>query len=476
MLTKIIYFLLISVSIINPQTLDNARAEKFIQALLDNEKTLSSFLSPDELAVSNRLGISYEGAANKFLISYEIDSAIAEEIKSGKFRYTYSVHNLEKDYSLLQISVPQKNYIREFYFKNGMMVSPPSYFASHWKTFDNGYFKFFISDTTLFNSYCAEALNEFVEETAKTLNYTEKDLELLKREKIFYYLCANEEEIKQLTGYAALGMYNLAYDYIITTYTCHYHELVHLLMNYKLKNIPLYTSPFLQEGIAVALGGRGGKAPGVILDMGAFLTNAGMLDYSFLLEKNRFQQMDASMSYAVSGLYNLFLLQILGADNYLKLYRKYSGRNNEELDIIEKDLPEQQSWKEFASQYKSPSLIIPNSPFDKEKQKIFARKFKIYEQGEYYVFQSKDTALINITFQFKDYRSRIYNEIRPGAVYNGEHYLITANESEISLYDLFANELIAKFVSSFTTESITANSANGYFTFAVKKDVFKYLL
>jgi hypothetical protein len=142
----------------------------------------------------------------------------------------------------------------------------------------------------------------------------------LKKEKIIYILCKDEDEIEKLTGYKARGMFNLAYDYVISTFNCHYHELLHLLMNYKLKNIPPYTHSFLQEGFAVSFGGRGGKEPEVILNLGCFIAESKFLEYKELLSLDKFRNFDVSMSYPLSGLYNNFIISNFGIDNYLKLY------------------------------------------------------------------------------------------------------------------------------------------------------------
>jgi hypothetical protein len=56
--------------------------------------------------------------------------------------------------------------------------------------------------------------------------------------------------------------------------------------------------------------------------------------------------------------------------------------------------------------------------------------------------------------------------------YNNEKYLITANENEIAVYNLFTNNLLANFVSSFSVPYKPANNQNGYYKFSIIKDVF----
>ncbi len=44
-------------------------------------------------------------------------------------------------------------------------------------------------------------------------------------------------------------MYVVSHDIVVSTYSAHFHELAHLLMNFKLKQPHLYTHPFFLEGL-----------------------------------------------------------------------------------------------------------------------------------------------------------------------------------------------------------------------------------
>jgi len=226
------------------QTLTNERAAQFINAMINNSDSLENFVLPEELAISKRLGISYEGIKNKFLISYEIPQQIIEEIKNNKVDYSLNINQLDDEFSLLHFEIKQMSY----YFKNSYLISPPYFFYKDWQKIESEHFIFYISNPINFNQYSINRLEEFISDIFSVLNYTEQEIQLLKKEKIIYILCNDEDEIKVLTGYKARGMFNLAYDYVITTFNCHYHELLHLLMNYKLKNIPLYTHPVAEFG------------------------------------------------------------------------------------------------------------------------------------------------------------------------------------------------------------------------------------
>jgi len=58
--------------------------------------------------------------------------------------------------------------------------------------------------------------------------------------------------------------------------------------------------------------------------MGAWLQKSGMLNVGDLLTKDDFSKTDPTMSYPLSGLYNLFLINELGVDKYLNVYKIFS--------------------------------------------------------------------------------------------------------------------------------------------------------
>ena len=193
----------------------------------------------------------------------------------------------------LTITIPTLNLKREYFLKDSFLFNSAYYHSRNWKTITTDHFKFFVSDETLFNDYSINLLENFINRMTEILSFTETERNQLKEKKIFYFLCKDEEEIQKVTGFATRGIFILAQDYVITTYNTHYHELLHFLINYKLRKLPLYTHPFLQEGFAVAFGGRGGLDAHTISEMGVFLIKSGFANYKELLSKLDFQKTDA---------------------------------------------------------------------------------------------------------------------------------------------------------------------------------------
>ena len=115
-------------------TFSNDSAAGFINALLKDRNNLNNFILPEELSISRRLGIEYTGVDNKCLISNDIDSSLREEINSKKLSFTYKLEKLNDDYSKLFFSIPSRKIIKEYYFKDSYLISPPYYLALVGKT------------------------------------------------------------------------------------------------------------------------------------------------------------------------------------------------------------------------------------------------------------------------------------------------------------------------------------------------------
>jgi hypothetical protein len=185
--------------------------------------------------------------------------------------------------------------------------------------------------------------------------------------------------------------------------------------------------------------------------------------------------MDASISYSVSGIYTTFLIKQLGIKKYLDLYKKYSASLDlkliDQIDVSE--LPDEKEWNEFVD-----SLI------DKNPVRVFEEKdsefdlitkqdgFEVYENEIEYLFRVKDTLLISPEEKIAGYQSKIFKEQLPKRKYNSEKYLILANQNEVSLYNLYSNNLIGKYVASFSLPTKIVKNRDGLYEFVVKKDLF----
>jgi hypothetical protein len=449
------------------------REANFIKSLINGSST-DSYIQPSELEISKRLGISYKDVPQKYFIAYDIDNNIKAAIKNGEMKYELSSERTGDHSSVLTFNVPAAGYRQSFYFIESFVVSPAKYYSQKWQHKESKYFRFYISNPALFNDYAVSRLDEFVTRAETLLGYTKEEAEELQKNKIYYFLCNDDAEIEKLTGYKSKGNYILSCDYIITTYNCHFHEIVHLLMNNKLKSLPLFTHPFLQEGLAVAAGGRGGYEPGVMMQLGAFEQKSGYADYKEYLSFNDFRNNDASFTYPLSGLYNMFLLRDFGFEKYEQLYRKYSGSIDElSASVIDPALlPSADKWIAFVSEYSAaaitPGITANNAEVIYNNDSLIIAK----DKTNLYV-KSKGNIIISGSTNIHGYTSKLFKEEVPGKMYNGEKYFIKVSKSEVSLYNLYTNNLIANYAMGFSSDMKPVPENDGYYLFTLPVNLFR---
>jgi hypothetical protein len=306
------------------------------------------------------------------------------------------------------------------------------------------------------------------------LNFTPEEKELLEKEKIIYILCKDNEEIKKVTGFETRGIYILAYDEVITTYNCHLHELSHLLINYKLKKLPLYTLSYFQEGFAVAAGGRGGISRNILLDSGNYLHKSGFIPFNSIITQPEFQSENASVTYPVSGLYSFYLMYVYGMGFYFDIYRKYSGDENyiNGLKLNDFKLPAISEFDDFIKNFKMRSGI--RLEYKPGVQRIIYEgpQVKIIKTDSLYRFEIKQNLLLTEKNPVKNYKSSKFKELFPKLKYNGEKYLITGNRKEINIYNLYTNNLVDSYSTglSFDNKDVPVNDI--YLTFYVNQKDF----
>ncbi len=149
-------------------------------------------------------------------------------------------------------------------------------------------------------------------------------LDRVRGAKVDYVLCS-DELIEEVVGVPTEGVANLQFDGVLSKHRSHRHELVHVLMNVVQDTPGVFSLPVLQEGVAVHLGGRWGKSPAVMQDLGRYLVNTGFVSFGELFTMDGFRSRPAGLGYPVSGLVSGYLLHVAGADGFLGIYRKLSG-------------------------------------------------------------------------------------------------------------------------------------------------------
>ena len=467
--------LLIILLVSNSFAQTSSDRELFIQALANDDPGLVQYVSNNEILLSERLGITYYDSPNKFLINYGLPDGIKETIKSGSSNYQLSSVFTGDGYEALRLDVPSKFFNKIFYFKDDKYISPLTFHTRKYIEKESIYFRFLIDDTTYFNDYSIKKLDEYVDEMMNLMDFTSAEREILINEKFLYILCKNEDEIEDVTGYASRGIYIVAYDAIVSVYNCHYHEVAHALMNYKLKTDIKPELLFFLEGFAVATGGRGGEHKWVNMELGNFLLASRFINYESIFSNVEFVNEDASISYNVSGFCNKYLLDSKNFNQYLEFYKKYSGTQDELGKISSKDLNfiDKIELDKYITEYELNKPVMVNypainAPIINSKEGIAA----IYGDDRYYHFKIKTPIFLSGDEVMNGYISKKYEELFDGRDYQGEKYYITATEDEVKVYNLFTNEMLCLYSKGFSVSGEYVKQSDGYFVFYIRKDVF----
>jgi len=256
------------------------------------------------------------------------------------------------------------------------------------------------------------------------------------------------------------------------------------------------------EGFAVAMGGRGGMAPRVVTDVGYYLQKTAFLTYDSILTYDAFTSQDANMTYAVSGLYNMFLFNELGAGKYLELYKKVNGdlekvklQNASDLQI-----PDKNQFNDFLKFYDQNNPVklenkgmLPYpcpTPFDCI---VIFREGQIEENFYYFntIYHIFSFTLDKSNI-FPDYISKLYtnelaNKTADGLNWGGmNQYVINLDSTKLRLYNCLNDELEASYDVNFSIDhkklpvfreyvivgSYTLYSGPGYFLFSFADNLF----
>jgi hypothetical protein len=461
-----------------PSIFSQTIPEKFFDALIYDKAEISDYINTDELKHSCRLGIMYTGVKNKILIGYELPDEIKSGITSGKYKYEIKEQLLADTYTEVTFKVPEANYSRKYYFDNGL-VTNSTYYPWLWEKKESKYFAFRIEVPMYFNDYCIKRLDDFVDMIADTLGFTISERRILEKEKIGYVFCKDEASVEKITGFKAKGMAMLGSDVVVTSYQTHFHEVAHILINYKQKKSGLYTLPFFMEGFAVAVGGRGGMAPRVVTDLGYYLEKSGILTYDSILTNDGFYNNDASMSYAVAGLYNSFLLSELGGEKYLELYGKVNG----DLEFVKKiemnslEFLTISKWNSFLDKYNNnPDIYFILSDTIKPSRVGNIGYVPIFmkDKIKFFVSHYQFIGFDRLNETENNYSSRLFLSMFPKdslSATNPTEIGVFVDSVSVKVVNFFNDEIIVNYVKNLSYSDEFVPSKGKVFEFFIKKNI-----
>lgn len=142
----------------------------------------------------------------------------------------------------------------------------------------------------------------------------------LERIKIEYYLCADDAEVRLLTGRRASSPFQLAGARIVTRMPADLNAVARAVVHLTLRDAPPFCSPILEQGLAAALGGLNDWSAGVTLQAGAVeMARSAALPADDALRAGQRTAVCSAAAWADA------LLGHLGAGPFLDLYRGLSG-------------------------------------------------------------------------------------------------------------------------------------------------------
>lgn len=308
--------------------------ERTVQAYLDairagDFQTAESFWTREDFVLSGRLGIEYECIQLK----YDCASPIIynpEIFRIGGLKTIVSAKQVDANTAEVLLQVCAGDTIEFPYYlrktdAGWKIVSQLKFYTQAWNHRDSEYARVYFAGDKAFADSLLRGLDEFIASAAGKIGIPPGKIDLLRKEKVYYYYCS-EEQLRQITGHNTMGEANLQFDAVVSRYPVHKHELAHLLIAFKLEKQPLYTIPFLQEGIAVYLGGRKQTSPGEIFELAKQVLQYEIAGLEDVLTYDGFHKTSSvDAAYALSGLWVKYIVDKAGEDRFFQLYLRLSG-------------------------------------------------------------------------------------------------------------------------------------------------------
>jgi len=371
------------------------------------------------------------------------------------------------------------------------------YFCRDWKVKESDYFRIHAHPDVerYLNPAVLDEADRFVRGLADLLGMSKSDLKTIGERKIEYFYCDSDETVSKITGTRTKGMFDLPSNDIISSLFPHYHEVTHLMVNDKLKKLPLVTHPLLREGLAVCYGGRGGNAPSALIGLGAFLQDEKIVEIDSLLTVHKFKdQASSDIAYPVAGLFTSYLLDRIGRVKYMKLYRALSGSIDEVSALGDSAMRNEllaatgiSSWTKLLSDFDTfvqkqatTEMVIQPGRVGNSKTIVQTEGFIISDNQEWLIFEfitgSPDPPSGNLLFghdaRLSKTSSAMFDEQYADKLpFEGYRYGVRFDANEAGLYDYAANHLVAKYIWGIAPSDEYFDSDQNRITIRLKKSL-----
>ena len=174
-----------------------------------------------------------------------------------------------------------------------------------------------------FNADALNVLDSGLERMLQQLGAPEQTRLRLERLKIDYALCATAAEVRAILGSRPAGSLP-AGERVVSRSNSDLEALARIAVHLVAKDAPLYASPWIEDGLAVALGGSSDRAPATVLQHGAARVATGGPEVEAVLEPARYASMPVATRVPVAAAWTAALLQALGSERFIALYRDLS--------------------------------------------------------------------------------------------------------------------------------------------------------
>ncbi len=477
-------------------------ADYFDLLISGNHESARYYWIPAALERSSRFGIEYEGIPLKV----DCNSPIVRDIDLMRNHLqppVKSIETIDSNLNRLQYShIVLGNLIEHSYWAwwDGSyywLTYPQDYFAADWPIEETKYFRIHVDPSARrqMNPVALEEIDRWVEAIIDSLDLPGNVRKLLRSEKVEYFYCGSDKVVERLTDHLTKGVYDLPSDDIISAFFPHYHEISHLMVNLKLRRLPLYTQPLLREGIAVYYGGRWGKSQATLMDLAGFLYKEKIVDLDSLLTMRDFESNStADIAYPVAGLFTAFLIDNIGMEEYFELYRGLSGNfktvnGMSRVDVMQRicDKTGHPDWptlmRDFTS-YIDNDLAerSPIAPGAETGGKTLAAGdgYKVYRDGDWlsFVFTAPGGEPVDGNLLFgldprlvgggSDLFVKQYDNQRP---FEGYRFGIRYDQNEVGLYDYATDQLLAKYIWGITPSDDYYSEADNTVSVKLRRDM-----
>ena len=456
---------------------------------------------------ASRFGIEYTGIPLKV----DCNSPIVRNLEIMQDHLqppVKSVATLEPDtYSRLEFNnIVSGTLVKHTYYTQRLgdypwLIQAQDYYARDWPIVESGFFRIHAHPDVLdyLNKATLDAADAFVKAMADSLDLSKDLVTEMATKKIEYFYCNADTTVDRIIGHRVQGTFDLPTNDIISATFPHFHELIHLFVNAKLKKLPLFTMPLFREGIAVRFGGRWGKGSNALADLGIFMHRQEIVPFDSILTFSDFSDYSgADIAYPVAGVFTGYLIDRLGLDRYFELYLAFSGSFEELNAMTTTDVQEkiaamtgEPDWTavmagfaEYLDTYSQTYGVARPGGLTKAKSILSNPLYSVTSDGDWLAFDfpcpATDTVagtlLWGKTADFAQGKSALFGEqFKTGPAFTGYRYSVRFDQFEVGLYDYATNQLLAKYIWGITPSDAYYEEASRTVRVCFKKSMVTVL-